>query len=35
MVNEAAGAYERMCEINLTLAERVVTQWKVQAGVAA
>ncbi len=36
MVNEASGAYERMCEINPDPALKAwVTQWKVQAGVAA
>src|SRR5258706_13388282 len=36
MVNEAAGAYERMCEINPDPSLKDwVNQWKVQAGVAA
>lgn len=36
MINEAAGAYERMCEINPDPALKTwVDQWKVQAGVAA
>src|SRR5262249_28128681 len=36
MVNEAMGAYERMCELNTDPALKAwVDQWKVQAGVAA
>src|SRR5262249_26027843 len=36
MVNEALGAYERMCDINPDPSLKAwVDQWKVQAGVAA
>jgi flagellar motor switch protein FliG len=36
MVNEAAGAYERMCELNSDPSLKAwVDQWKVQSGVAA
>ena len=36
MVNEAMGAYERMCELNPDESLKAwVTQWKVQMGVAA
>lgn len=36
MVNEAAGAYERMCELNPDPGLKAwVDQWKVQSGVAA
>lgn len=36
MVNEAAGAYERMCELNADPSLRAwFDQWKIQSGVAA
>lgn len=36
MVNEAMGAYERMCELNPDEALKAwVVQWKAQMGVAA